>query len=471
MTIAYEHGAAETAPLASALKERHVAMIALGGVIGAGLFVGSSAAILAAGPAVLVSYAIAGAIVFLVMRMLGEMAVARPGLGSFNAYIRAALGPRAAFVSAWLYWYFWIIAVGAETIAGAALLHDWIALPVWMIGLVLIALLTATNLMSVKAYGEFEFWFSLVKVLAIAAFILVAGSYLGLLTLHGTAPFATLVGSGGLLPKGFAAVLGAVPTVIFSLTGSEIASIAAAESDDPPGNVAKASRTVALRITIFYLLAIALIVATVPWSSLHSGQSPFVAAMAKIGHSRRGDHDAGDHPRRGLVLPQLGALRLLAHLVRARRCRRRTARARRGRRRESADAGDPARQRRRLPRRDRLGAVARARVRLPARDIGVGDPRRLHPRVPGADRRPASARRSGRDAGLPDVAVPVAQLGRDRRHLRDLRHHGLPAGPARPAPRQRRRRRAGGGGGLAAWARRALASLNPNFARGTDAPI
>ena len=283
MTIAMDHGSPDTTPLSSSLKARHVAMIALGGVIGAGLFVGSSAAILAAGPAVLVSYAIAGTIAFLVMRMLGEMAVAEPGRGSFNAYIRAALGPRAGFISAWLYWYFWIIAVGAETIAGASLLHDWIALPVWLIGLVLIALLTATNLMSVKAYGEFEYWFSLTKVVAILAFIAIAASHLGLIVAHGTPVGATLLGSGGLWPKGFAAVLGAVPVVIFSLTGSEIASIAAAESDDPPGNVASASRTVALRIMIFYLLAILLIVATVPWTSVQSGQSPFVAAMAAIG--------------------------------------------------------------------------------------------------------------------------------------------------------------------------------------------
>ena len=220
MSIAADHAAPDAAPLSKSLKERHVAMIALGGVIGAGLFVGASAAILAAGPAVIISYAIAGAIAFLVMRMLGEMAVARPGLGSFNAYIRAALGPRAAFVSAWLYWYFWIIVVGAETIAGASLLHDWVALPVWMLGLVLIALLTATNLMSVKAYGEFEFWFSLIKVLAIIAFILVAAAHLGVLALGGTSPTATLLGSGGLLPKGLAAVLGTVPTAMFSLTGS-----------------------------------------------------------------------------------------------------------------------------------------------------------------------------------------------------------------------------------------------------------
>ena len=255
-------------------------MIALGGVIGAGLFVGSGAAILSAGPIVVASYAIAGTLAVLVMRMLGEMAVARPELGSFNAYIRQGLGPRAAFVSGWLYWYFWIIAVGAETIAGATLLAEWVHLPVPVLGLGLVALLTASNLFSVRSYGEFEFWFSALKVVAIVAFVLVAGTHVAL---HAGAASQTLFGHGGLAPKGWLAVLGAIPTVIFSLTGTEIASIAAAESDDPAGNVAKASRTVALRITMFYVLSVALIVAIVPWSSLQSGHSPFVAAMAAVG--------------------------------------------------------------------------------------------------------------------------------------------------------------------------------------------
>lgn len=258
-------------------------MIALGGVVGAGLFVGSGAAISAAGPAAIASYAIAGTIAFLVMRMLGEMAVAQPGLGSFNAYIRDALGRRAAFLSGWLYWYFWIIAVGAETIAGAALLHAWIALPVWLLGLLLIVALTATNLLSVKAYGEFEYWFSLVKVLAILVFVAIAAGHLAIAAGRGEAVLKIVTDHGGLMPKGFAAVLGAVPYVIFSLTGSEIASIAAAESSDPAGNVARAGRTVALRITLFYLAAIALIVLTVPWPSLEAGLSPFVAALRAIG--------------------------------------------------------------------------------------------------------------------------------------------------------------------------------------------
>lgn len=274
---------AEVPLLSTALKPRHVAMIALGGIVGAGLFVGSSTAIRAAGPAVVLSYAFAGAIAFFIMRMLGEMALVRPGLGSFNAYIRAALGTRAGFVAGWLYWYFWIIAVGAETIAGASLLHDWIALPVWLLGVVLIALLTATNLLSVRAYGEFEFWFSLLKVLAIVGFIALAAGFLGLRSWQGQSPADTLLGHGGLVPNGPAAVLGAVPIVIFSLVGSEISSIAAAESADPSGNVARAARTVALRIATFYILAISLIVCVVPWSSIEGGHSPFVDAMDAIG--------------------------------------------------------------------------------------------------------------------------------------------------------------------------------------------
>ena len=272
-------GAKEDARLGRSLKGRHVAMIALGGVVGAGLFVGSAAAIGEAGPAVLVSYALAGAIVFAVMRMLGEMAVARPNLGSFNAYIRAALGHRCAFVAGWLYWYFWIITVSIETIAGAVLLSGVVPAPVWLLGLVLIAALAATNLLSVKAYGEFEFWFSALKVAAIMGFILVAAGHLAAgggqrLGFSGLLPFA---------PKGWLAVLGAVPTVIFSLTGSEIASIAAAESDDPAANVAAAARTVTLRIALFYLASIGLILATVPWASLQAGHSPFLAALRVVG--------------------------------------------------------------------------------------------------------------------------------------------------------------------------------------------
>ena len=267
------------------LRPRHVAMISLGGIIGAGLFVGSSTAIGIAGPGVLLAYLLAGTISFLMMRMLGEMALARPGAGSFNAYVRLSLGPRCSFVTGWLYWYFWVIVVGAETVAGAALIHDWLPhVPVWLIGLLLIAAMTASNLMSVRAYGEFEFWFSLLKVGAIVLFIVAGAAWLAL---AGHDPLAAILGGrgalGGPFPHGGLAVLAAVPSVMFSLTGAEIASIAATDSDDPASNVARAARTVALRILLFYLASILVILCIVPLGAIRSGHSPYVAAMDVMG--------------------------------------------------------------------------------------------------------------------------------------------------------------------------------------------
>lgn len=270
--------------LAASLRPRHVSMISLGGIIGAGLFVGSSAAIAAAGPAVLLAYGLAGLVCLLVMRMLGEMAVARPGLGSFHAYIRASLGPSAAFVSGWLYWYFWVIVVGFEAVAGAALIHDWApVLPVFAIGLGLIAAMTLTNILSVRSYGEFEFWFSLLKVGAIAAFAVGGIAWLAAAPHAAARIVPNLASHGGLAPHGLLAVLAAVPVVILSLTGSEIASIAAAESSDPVRNVTRAARTVALRIVLFYVVSIAVILCVVPWSAVRSGHSPFVLAMDVMG--------------------------------------------------------------------------------------------------------------------------------------------------------------------------------------------
>jgi L-asparagine transporter-like permease len=261
--------------LARTLQPRHVAMISLGGIIGAGLFVGSSAAISIAGPSVLISYALCGLLVFLIMRMLGEMAVARPGLGSFAEYSAAALGHWAGFMNGWLYWYFWVITVGVETIAGATLLSHWMPAPVWAIGLVLIAAMTATNLLSVRTYAEFEFWFAFLKVASIAVFIV-----LGLGYVFGFGPGLAVTGQiitghGGFFPRGLSAPFVAVPTVIFSMMGSEVATIAAAETADPAGNVARAARTVSLRILIFYVASIALIVSIAPWSSIVPGDSPF----------------------------------------------------------------------------------------------------------------------------------------------------------------------------------------------------
>lgn len=268
--------------LGRGLRSRHVTMISIGGIIGAGLFVGSSAGIATVGPAIVVSYLLAGAVVLMVMRMLGEMATATPGLGSFTEYIRLGLGEWAGFLSGWLYWYFWVVVVAIEAIAGAALLHQWIALPVWSIVLVLMLALTAVNLMSSRSYGEFEFWFASIKVGAIVLFIVITGAYaLGLTSPTGQT-FANLYSDGGFAPFGWAAALAGATTIVFSLCGAEIATVAAAESNEETGVISRLTSTLALRILLFYVLSILLIVAVVPWREVAPGSSPFALALARL---------------------------------------------------------------------------------------------------------------------------------------------------------------------------------------------
>lgn len=266
--------------LATNLSMRHVTMISIGGCIGAGLFVGSAAAINIGGPAVVLTYIGCGSLVFLIMRMLGEMACAMPGKGSFAEYASLGLGEWAGFTVRWLYWYFWVFVIGAEAVVGAQMLHDiGLALPVWLIGLVLVFGLTATNLLSVRAYGELETVFSALKLLAIVFFIVMGGVFIMGANAH---PIATLTQSGGLLPNGAGALLAAIPVVIWSMMGSEMAAIVAAESSDPAGNIVKAARNVTLRIIAFYVASIILIVSILPWDKVVVGKSPFAQAMAAI---------------------------------------------------------------------------------------------------------------------------------------------------------------------------------------------
>jgi AAT family amino acid transporter/GABA permease len=265
--------------LSGALRQRHITMISLGGIIGAGLFVGSSATIQAIGPAAFLSYLAAGIVVMLVMRMLGEMAVALPGVGSFTEYARIGLGNWVGFTSGWLYWYFWVIVVAVEAVVGANILEQWIPLPAWMIGLSLLAVMTAINCLSVKSYGEFEYWFASLKVFAIIAFIFVVGAYLFGFAPSTSALLGNLVNDRGFMPYGVSAILAGVPTVIFAVGGAEIATIAAAESDDPSKNVANMTRSVIFRVITFYVGSIFLIVCVVPWGQIVAGHSPFVAAL------------------------------------------------------------------------------------------------------------------------------------------------------------------------------------------------
>ncbi len=269
--------------LRRSLKQRHVTMISIGGIIGAGLFVGSSAAIAAAGPGILISYLLAGVVILFVMRMLSEMAAAYPSIGSFTEYARVGLGDLAGFVGGWLYWYFWVVVVGVEAIAGAGVIAAWIPLPQWQIGLGLMAALTAVNLLSTRSYGEFEFWFASIKVGAIVAFIVVAASYLLGFAPTSAPGLGNLTAHGGFMPLGPVAVLAGITTVIFSLIGAEIAIIAAAESREPVRTISRLTVTILLRILLFYVLSILLILLIVPWNEVKPGVSPFVMALDRIG--------------------------------------------------------------------------------------------------------------------------------------------------------------------------------------------
>jgi GABA permease len=268
--------------LSRSLQHRHVTMISIGGIIGAGLFVSSSAAIAAVGPAIVLSYLITGVLVLLVMRMLGEMALALPAVRSFTEFARAGLGPWAGFVAGWLYWYFWIIVVPVEAIAGANILHAWIPLPAWVFGLGLMAVMTGVNLLSARSYGEFEFWFASIKVAAIVAFLAVAGTFvLGLWP--GVSPgVANLTAHGGFAPNGILPILtGAVAATGFYF-GAEIVTIAAAEAAEPAKAVARATNSVITRALLFYVGSILLVVCLVPWNS-PGISTPYVSALSAMG--------------------------------------------------------------------------------------------------------------------------------------------------------------------------------------------
>jgi GABA permease len=271
------------------LRDRHVTMIAMGGIIGAGLFVGSGSVLAQVGPGAFLTYAVTGVLILFVMRMLGEMAAARPSVGSFTEYARSALGDWAGFTMAWLYWYFWVVIVGFEAVAGAERLQRWVPWPTWVLALALILLMTATNLRSTRSYGEFEYWFAGIKVLAILLFIGLGLAYaVGLWPGRGM-DFSHLYADGGLLPHGGGVVFTAVAAVVLSMVGAEIVTVAAAESKTPQKSISKATNTVLTRISLFYVGSMLLVAVIVPWTTAKSGQSPYVSALDIMGIPYGGD--------------------------------------------------------------------------------------------------------------------------------------------------------------------------------------
>lgn len=265
-------GSATSATLGTSLKPRHITMISIAGVIGAGLFVGSANAIEKAGPAVIISYALAGTLVVLVMRMLGEMATANPNTGSFSVYSHRALGRWAGFSVGWLYWWFWVLVIPVEATAAAEIFSKLIGGDQWIWALAVTLLLTATNLISVGNYGEFEFWFALIKVVAIIAFIAIGVvAILGLFPGSETSGVSHLWEPDGFLPNGYTAIISAMLVTMFSFMGTEIVTIAAAESPDPEKGITRAVNSVIWRISIFYIGSIFVVVALVPYNQLDDG--------------------------------------------------------------------------------------------------------------------------------------------------------------------------------------------------------
>src|SRR2546423_1564207 len=251
--------------MGSGARRRRTTSASTGGATGAGLFVGGGFVIAPAGPAAVVSFALTGTLVVLVMRMLGEMAIAYPAVGGFYEYNRLALGELAGFLTGWMYWYFWVIVVGLEAVAGAKILATWWpGIAPWQFTLALMALFTIVNLLSVRSYGEAEFWFASIKVAAIVAFLCT-----GALFALGAWPGAgervlQLTAHGGFMPNGIVPVLtGAVAATGFYF-GAEIVTIAAAESAEPEKAVAETTQSVIWRTLVFYIGSNFPVVAIVP---------------------------------------------------------------------------------------------------------------------------------------------------------------------------------------------------------------
>ena len=273
---------------ATQLKSRHLTMMGLGSAVGAGLFLGVGLGIQISGTSVLISYAVAGALIALVMWMLGEMAAARPSLGSFSTYAGQAFGHWARFTMGWIYWFMLIMVMGAEITGAAAIISNWFDIAPWIPALIAVAFFAVVNFAAVGGFGEFEFWFAIIKVGVIVAF-LVIGALMALGILPGMD--VSLAGTNfteNFLPNGIPGFAAGLLAVAFAFGGIELVTIAAAESEDPAHNVATAVRAIIVRIMIFYIGSIVVITMALPFSSIQdadvAADSPFtlVLAAAKI---------------------------------------------------------------------------------------------------------------------------------------------------------------------------------------------
>lgn len=272
--------------LSRGLEERHITLMSLGAAIGVGLFLGSASAIKIAGPGILVGYAVAGLIMFFIMRALGEMAIQKPVAGSFSQYAHDYLGPLAGYITGWTYWFLWIATCMAEITAVGIYMEYWVpGVPHWIWSLAALILMATVNFLTVKAYGELEFWFALIKIVTIVCMIIVGAAmiFFGL----GNGGIATgihnLWDHGGFFPHGLKGILMSLQMVMFAYLGIEMIGVTAGEVKNPEKNLSRAIDNVFWRILIFYVGALFVIMSIFPWNELGSKGSPFVLTFKQIG--------------------------------------------------------------------------------------------------------------------------------------------------------------------------------------------
>ncbi|MGX6445770.1 amino acid permease [Neobacillus sp. K501] len=268
------------------LESRHIQMIALGGTIGVGLFMGSASTIQWTGPSVLLAYITAGIFIFFIMRAMGEMLYLEPNTGSFATFGYKYIHPLAGYLTAWSNWFQWVVVGMAEIIAVGAYMQYWFPdLPAWIPGFIAMLILGAANLISVKSFGEFEFWFSLIKVITIILMIIAGFGliFFGIGNGGEAIGFSNLWENGGFFTGGWTGFFFALSLVIGAYQGVELIGITAGEAKDPKKTLTSATQSIIWRILIFYVGAILVIVTVYPWDQLQSVGSPFVATFSKVG--------------------------------------------------------------------------------------------------------------------------------------------------------------------------------------------
>ncbi|MCV7253798.1 amino acid permease [Mycobacterium hackensackense] len=271
-----------------ALKPRQIQMIAIGGAIGTGLFMGAGSRLHDAGPGLFLVYAFCGIFVFFILRALGELVLHRPSSGSFVSYAREFFGEKTAFVTGWLYFFNWAATAIVDVTAVALYVHYWgmfEALPQWLIALVALGIVLTMNIISVKLFGEMEFWASIIKVAALITFLVVGIIFLaGRFEIQGQSTgFGVISDNGGLLPVGIFPLVVVTSGVIFAYAAVELVGIAAGETEDPPKVMPRAINSVIVRIALFYVGSLVLLALLLPYTEFHKGESPFVTFFSKIG--------------------------------------------------------------------------------------------------------------------------------------------------------------------------------------------